>query len=100
MSGLSATRDRIQCIPVARILQQYPQPRNLYCVLAGISTGIQKDAVRWYAGTSLTVDLIPLLRARGRMKRIRETLVHIYMQYMYIYVYIANELASVFLSVV
>ena len=51
---------------MARILQQHPQPRNLHCVLAGISAGIQKDAVRWYTGTSLTVDLIPLLRARDK----------------------------------
>lgn len=95
MPDLSAARDCIQCIPVARIFQQHPQPRNLHCVLAGISTGIQKDAVRWYAGTSLTVDLIPLLRARGRMKRIRETLVH-----RYAYILQTRLLPSVLLSVV
>lgn len=68
MRDLPAAQARGQCVFVAGILQQHPQPRDLHCVLAGISAGIQKDAVRWYSRTSLTMDLIPLPRACDPMR--------------------------------
>lgn len=77
MRVLSTAEACGQCVPVARILQQHPQPRDLHSVLARISAGIQKDAVRWYPRTSLTVDLIPLPRARDPMREICVKSVHI-----------------------